>query len=62
MVLERGKSFTSIEVAKGGALKVRSETTIATLRKKIEVLEIRLEEKEQRRKVCMVRMFLLCIQ
>ena len=51
VVLERGKSFTSIHVDRGGALKVRSEATISALKKRIEVLEMRLEEKERLRKV-----------
>lgn len=59
LVLERGKSFTSIQVEKGGAIKVRSESTIAGLKKKIEILEIRLEEKEQLKKVCFYMKFML---
>ena len=57
VVLERGKSFTSIQVERGGTIRVRSEATIAALKKKIEFLELRLEEKEQLRKVCF-----LCLQ
>lgn len=59
VILERGKSFTSIQVERGGALKVRSEATIATLKKRIEVLEMRIEEKEHLAKVRFVCFYIL---
>lgn len=51
VTLERGKSFTAIQIERGGAIKVRSEDTIAALTKQVEALSSRLEQKAQLRKV-----------